>query len=268
LAFAVRQLLSNTRHLHSTAEIKPCTQNSAWFCVMRIGGFMNVLVIDVGGTNVKVLATGETERRKFPSGPQLTPQRMVAEVKEITKDWKYEVVSLGIPSPVDDGHPQAEPRNLGPGWVYFAYDRVFGCPVKIINDAAMQALGSYKSGKMLFLGLGTGLGSCVVVNGRIGPLELATLPYKKGKYEDYVNRARLESKGRKKWSQDVAEVVAHLKTALRPDEIVLGGGNARKLTEIPEGCRVVTNANAFIGGFLMWQNRQEEEAANPLLKAS
>jgi polyphosphate glucokinase len=225
---------------------------------MRIGGFMNVLVIDVGGTNVKVLATGQTERRKFPSGPTLTPERMVAEVKEITKDWKYDVVSLGIPTPVDHGHPKSEPRNLSPGWVDFDYERAFGCPVKIINDAAMQALGSYKAGRMLFLGLGTGLGSCVVVNGRIGPLELAVLPYKKGTYEDYVGRARLDSRGRKKWNQDVAEVVAHLKNALRPDDVVLGGGNARKLTEIPEGCRVVTNANAFIGGFRMWEEPAEE----------
>ena len=228
---------------------------------------MNILVVDVGGTNVKVLATGETERRKFASGPQLTPERMVAEVKEMTKDWKYEVVSLGIPAPVDHGRPKAEPRNLGPGWMYFAYDRAFGCPVKIINDAAMQALGSYKSGKMLFLGLGTGLGSCAVQDWKISPLELAGLPYKKGKFEDYVNRARLESRGRKKWNEDVAEVVGHLKTALRPDEVVLGGGNARKLAEIPEGCRVVTNANAFIGGFLMWDKPEAGEADEPMLKA-
>src|SRR5262249_31791217 len=155
----------------------------------------------VGGTNVKVLATGETERRKFPSGPQLTPERMVAEVKDITKDWKYEVVSLGIPAPVDDGHPKSDPRNLGAGWVDFDYEKAFGCPVKIINDAAMQALGSYRpgSGKMLFLGLGTGLGSCAVVDGRITPLELSSLPYKKSTYEDYVSRARLDSRGRKKW---------------------------------------------------------------------
>jgi polyphosphate glucokinase len=222
---------------------------------------MNILAVDVGGTNVKVLVTGETERRKFPSGPQMTPERMVAEVKEITSDWEYDVVSLGIPSPVDHGHPKSEPRNLGPGWVEFDYEKAFEHPVKLINDAAMQALGSYKSGKMLFLGLGTGLGSCAIVNGQMKPLELSTLPYKKATYEDYVSRARLVSRGRKKWSQDVAQVVAQLRQALRPDEVVLGGGNARRLIEVPDGCRVVTNANAFIGGFRMCEGPEAEQFA-------
>jgi polyphosphate glucokinase len=216
-----------------------------------------VLVVDVGGTNVKVLATGQTERRKFPSGRGLTPELMVAKVKAATRDWRYDAVSLGIPVPVENGRPVAEPRNLGKGWVDFDFERAFQRPVRIINDAAMQALGSYKHGKMLFLGLGTGLGSCVVVHGKVGPMELGTLPYKRKTYEDYVSRARLKSRGPKKWTYDVAQVVAHLINALRPDDVVLGGGNARKLLAIPKGSRLGSNANAFIGGFRMWKGTEE-----------
>jgi len=217
---------------------------------------MKVLVVDVGGTNVKLLATGRTERRKFPSGPEMTAKRMVSEVRATAKDWDYDVVSIGYPGPVYEGRPLAEPRNLAKGWVGFDFERAFGCPVRMINDAAMQALGSYKKGKMLFLGLGTGLGSCAVVNGKVGELELAHLPYKKGTYEDYVGRRRLEKRGRKKWSKDVAEVVAHMTNALRPDDVVLGGGNAKKLTEVPAHCRLGSNSNAFIGGFRMWEDSQ------------
>jgi polyphosphate glucokinase len=182
---------------------------------------------------------------------------MVAKVKAATKGWRYDVVSLGIPVPVVNGRPVGEPRNLGKGWVDFDYERAFQRPVRIINDAAMQALGSYKHGKMLFLGLGTGLGSCVVVHGRVGPMELGTLPYKKKTYEDYVSRARLKSRGPKKWTYDVAQVVAHLSNALRPDDVVLGGGNASKLMAIPKGCRLGSNAHAFIGGFRMWKGTEE-----------
>jgi polyphosphate glucokinase len=214
---------------------------------------MKVLAVDVGGTNVKVLATGQTERRKFPSGPGMTAKQMVSEVKAIAKGWSYDVVSIGYPGPVHDGRPIAEPRNLGKGWVGFDFQRAFGCPVRILNDAGMQTLGSYKKGKMLFLGLGTGLGSCAVVNGKVGELELAHLPYKKGTYEDYVGRRGLQQRGLKKWSKDVAAVVAHLAKALRPDEVVLGGGNAKKLKKLPEGCRLGSNANAFLGGFRMWE---------------
>ena len=220
---------------------------------------MNVLVIDVGGTNVKVLATGQTQRRKIPSGPVLTPERMVEKVKAMTKDWDYDVVSIGYPGPVHKGRPVAEPRNLAEGWVGFDFVAAFGHPVRIINDAAMQALGSHKGGKMLFLGLGTGLGSCAVVNGKVGPFELGSLPYKKGTYEDYVSRRRLKRRGRKKWSKDVAEVVAHMIHALRPDDVVLGGGNARKLTHLPKGCRLGSNANAFIGGFRMWEEPEKKK---------
>jgi predicted NBD/HSP70 family sugar kinase len=219
-----------------------------------------VLVVDVGGTNVKVLATGQSERRKIPSGSEMTPRRMVSKVKAATKDWDYDVVSLGYPGAVHDGEPIAEPQNLATGWVGFNFERAFGCPVKIINDAAMQALGSYEKGKMLFLGLGTGLGSAAVVDGRVGPLELAHLPYKKGTYEDYVGRRRLEKRGRKKWSEDVAQAVAHLIRALHPDDVVIGGGNAKKLTVVPVGCRLGSNANAFTGGFRMWENGDEKSA--------
>lgn len=217
---------------------------------------MNVLVVDVGGTGIKILASGQTERRKAPSGPKMTAKRMVSEVTRLSRDWKYDVVSLGYPGPVYEGRPVAEPHNLAKGWVGFDFERAFRCPVRIINDAAMQALGSYKEGKMLFLGLGTGLGSCAVVDGRVAALELAHLPYKKGTYEDYVGRRGLEQRGRKRWSKEVAKVVAHFIKALRPDDVVLGGGNARKLEKLPKGCRLGSNANAFLGGFRMWQNSQ------------
>jgi polyphosphate glucokinase len=218
---------------------------------------MNVLAIDVGGTNLKILATGEEERRKVPSGPRMTAGRMVSEAKKLAKDFQYDVVSIGYPGPVYDGRPMAEPRNLGAGWVDFDFEKAFGCPVKIINDAAMQALGSYHNGKMLFLGLGTGLGSCAVVNGKVGSLELAHLPYKKWTYEHYVGRRRLEHRGRKKWSKDVAEVVGHLIKALHPSDVVLGGGNAKKLAVLPKGCRLGSNANAFIGGFRLWEEESK-----------
>jgi polyphosphate glucokinase len=216
-----------------------------------------VLVIDVGGTNVKVLATGQTARRRFPSGREMTPERMVAEVKAITKDWDFDVVSLGYPGPVKHGHPVSEPRNLGKGWVGFDFEGALKRPVRIMNDAAMQALGSYKHGKMLFLGLGTGLGSSIVVHGTVRGLELGTFPYRKKTIEDYVSRERLKSRGAKKWSKDVAVVVAHMIKALHPDDVVLGGGNARKLTQIPKGCRLGSNANAFVGGFRMWEEAED-----------
>jgi polyphosphate glucokinase len=214
---------------------------------------MNVLVVDVGGTHVKVLATGQTEPRKIDSGPKLTPERMVLGAKELAKDWNYEVVTIGYPGVVLRGRPIAEPHNLGPGWVEFDYETAFGCPVRIINDAAMQALGSYRSGKLLFLGLGTGLGSTLIVDGIVQPMELGHLPYKKGTYEDYVGIRGLDRRGKKKWRESVADVVARLVAALEPDDVVLGGGNVKKLKELPPGCRVGDNANAFIGGFRVWE---------------
>src|SRR5499427_2088512 len=190
---------------------------------------MNVLVVDVGGTHMKILATGQEERREFPSGPALTAEQMVHAVKELAGRWKYIAVSIGYPRMFLHGRPVAEPHNLAPGWVGFDYQAAFGCPVKIINDAAMQALGSYKGGKMLFLGLGTGLGSTLIVEGIVEPMELGHLPYRKGTYEDYVGLRGLERVGKKKWRGYVADVVARLIAALQPDDVVLGGGNVKKL---------------------------------------
>ena len=211
-----------------------------------------VLVIDVGGTSVKVLATGQTESRSFRSGPTLTPRRMVSRVRKLVADWAYDVVSIGYPGPVLHGRPIAEPPNLGRGWVGFDFAQAFGCPVKVVNDAALQALGCYQGGKMLFLGLGTGLGSAMIVEGIVEPMELAHLPYKKGTYEDYVGRLGLERDGKKKWRRHVADVVERLVDALQPDETVIGGGNVRKLKALPMLCRQGDNAHAFLGGFRLW----------------
>jgi polyphosphate glucokinase len=220
--------------------------------VARKPSVKNVLVVDVGGSSVKILATGQNERRSFPSGPTLTPKRMVSEVKKLVWGWMYDVVSIGYPGPVLRGRPIAEPHNLGRGWVGFDFAASFGRPVKVVNDAAMQALGSYKGGKMLFLGLGTGLGSTMIVDGIVEPMELGHLPYKKGTYEDYVGRAGLERRGKKKWRRDVADVVARLIAALEPDDTVLGGGNVEKLESLPPHCRAGDNSNAFRGGFRLW----------------
>jgi alpha,alpha-trehalose phosphorylase len=211
-----------------------------------------VLVIDVGGTAVKILATGQTESRSFLSGPTLTPGRMVSEVKKLAADWTYDVVSIGYPGPVVHDRPLAEPHNLGRGWIGFDYARAFGLPVKIINDAAMQALGSYEGGKMLFLGLGTGLGSALIVDGIVAPMEIAHLPYKDGTYEDYLGRAGLERYGEKEWSRHVADAVKRLVDALQPHHTVIGGGNVRRLAALPPNCRPGDNANAFNGGFELW----------------
>lgn len=213
---------------------------------------MNVLVVDVGGTHVKILATEQTEPRKFVSGSKLTPNKMVAGVKKLAGDWKYEAVALGYPGPVLHNRPVADPRNLAPGWIAFNFEKAFVCPVKVVNDAAMQALGSYKRGKMLFLGLGTGLGSALIVDGIVEPMELGHLPYKKATYEDYVGQRALERSGKKKWRRHVANVVARLVAALEPDDVVIGGGNAKILKELPPGCRAGDNANAFLGGFRLW----------------
>ena len=220
--------------------------------VAKKSSVKNVLVVDVGGTSVKILATGQDEHRSFPSGPTLTPKRMVSEVKKLAADWTYEVVSVGYPGPVLCGRPSMEPHNLGRGWVGFDFARSFGRPVKLVNDAAMQALGSYRGGKMLFLGLGTGLGTAMIVEGIVAPMEAGHLPYKKGTYEDYVGRAGLERHGKKKWRRHVADVVARLVAALEPDDTVIGGGNVRKLKALPPHCRAGDNANAFRGGFRMW----------------
>jgi len=213
---------------------------------------MKVLAIDIGGTHVKILATGETERREFESGLSLTPGRMVAGVKKLARDWKYDAISIGYPGPVLRNRPVAEPHNLAKGWVGFDFEAAFKRPVKVVNDAAMQALGSYRRGKMLFLGLGTGLGTTFIVDGVVEPMELGHLPYKKATYEDYVGLRGLEKHGKKKWRKYVADVVKRLVAALEPDDVVLGGGNVHKLKKLPKGCRAGDNANAFIGGFRMW----------------
>lgn len=214
---------------------------------------MKVLVVDVGGTNVKVRATGQRTSRKFPSGPSMTPDQMLSRVRRITGRWKYDVLSIGYPGPVFGGRPSADPRNLGRGWVGFDFQTAFGCPVKIINDAAMQALGSYKTGKMLFLGLGTGLGSALIVDGKLAPTELGHLPYRDGTFEDYVGRLALKRSGLKQWQRNVADVVNRLIAALQPEDVVIGGGNAKLLQILPPSCRLGNNANAILGGFRLWE---------------
>jgi polyphosphate glucokinase len=215
----------------------------------------NVLVIDVGGHNIKLLATGQTEPRKLATGPKFTAAKMVNGVKELTQDWKYEVVSIGFPAPVRQNRPTEEPFNLGRGWVGFDYPEAFGRPVKMINDAAMQALGCYQGGKMLFLGLGTGLGSSLVVEGIVVPTELCRLPYKKATFEDYVGTRGLDRFGKKKWRRYVEDVVARLIAALEPEDVALGGGNVKYLKETPPGCRIAANNGAFIGGFRLWESK-------------
>ena len=224
---------------------------------------MNVLVIDIGGTHVKVLATGQAQEREFVSGPKLTPKRMVSKVRKLVTGWKYDAVSIGYPGPVLRNRPISEPWNLGRGWMGFNFEAAFKCPVKLINDAAMQALGSYKGGKMLFLGLGTGLGSAMIVEGAIEPMELGHLPFRKATFEDYLGVRGLENYGKKKWRRYVADVVERLRAALEPTEVVLGGGNVHKLKTLPPGCRAGDNINAFRGGFRLWENVQDTRRARP-----
>jgi predicted NBD/HSP70 family sugar kinase len=217
---------------------------------------MRILVIDVGGSHIKLRVSGNDEVRKVPSGPTLTAQQMVEDVKEMTKDWKYDAISIGYPGPVADNKILKEPVNLGPGWVDFDFS-VFSKPYKIINDAAMQALGSYEGGRMLFLGLGTGLGNTLIVDNVIVALELGHLPYRKEKtFEEYVGTAGQKRLGRKKWQTVVFDVVARLKAALIADYVVLGGGNVKKLTEMPPGARPGDNNNAFIGGERLWAKKK------------
>ena len=214
---------------------------------------MKVLVVDIGGTSIKILATGHHEPIKIPSGPRLTPKQMVSKVKEAVDGWDYSVVSIGYPGPVKDGKPVKEPKNLGRGCVGFDFSRAFARPVRILNDAAMQALGSYKKGRMLFLGLGTGLGTTLILDGVVAPMELAHLPYKNGKtYEQIVGKAGLERTGKKKWRKNVADVTNRLRAALEADEVVIGGGNAKLLKQLPAGARAGKNGFAFAGGYRLW----------------
>jgi polyphosphate glucokinase len=215
---------------------------------------MKILVVDVGGSHVKILATGQKQEREIVSGPRMTARQMVSGVKELAQGWAYDVVSVGFPGPVLHDRPVAEPHNLGSGWLGFDFALAFGLPVRVINDAAMQALGSYRGGKMLFLGLGTGLGSAMIVNGIIEPMELGHLPYKKGTFEDYVGNLGLERFGEKRWRKLVEDVVERLVAALEPQDVVIGGGNVIHINKLPRGCRASNNDHAFIGGFRMWND--------------
>ena len=221
---------------------------------------MDILTVDVGGQHVKVLATGQTEPRRMDSGRHLTAMQMVKGVKEMTADWRYEVISLGYPGQVVHNMPAHEPVNLGRGWTGFDYAEAFGCPVRIMNDAAMQALGSYEGGRMLFLGVGTGLGSALIIDGQLEPMELGHLPYKKGKsYEDFVSERALRRVGVKQWRREVGAVIEIFRAALAPDYIVLGGGNAKRMKELAEGVRRGGNENAFIGGVRLWETNDTEQ---------
>ena len=214
---------------------------------------VKVLVVDVGGIHVKILATGQKQPREFPSGPKLSARQMVAGVKKVANDWRYDAVSIGYPGVVVNNRPLADPWNLGPGWRGYNFESEFKCPVKVVNDAAMQALGSYKGGKMLFLGLGTGLGSAMIVDGIVEPMELGHLPYRRRTFEDYLGVSGRKRLGRKKWEQAVRDVIARLVAAREPEDVVLGGGNVQKLRRLPPRCRAGDNANAFVGGFRLWQ---------------
>ncbi|SRR5258706_9316634 len=214
----------------------------------------SILTIDVGGTNVKVLLTGQKEPTKIPSGPTMTCKKMVAEVKKATAGWKFEGVSIGYPGPVAQGQPAIEPHNLGAGWCSMDFKKAFGVPVKIVNDAALQALGSYEGGRMLFLGLGTGLGSALIVDGVLEPMELAHLPYKDGAtYEEYTGIRGLKKLGKKKWRKHVVKIVEQLRAGLQADYVVLGGGNAKLLKKLPPAVHLGANSNAFKGGQRLWE---------------
>jgi polyphosphate glucokinase len=219
---------------------------------------MKVLAIDVGGTHVKILASGKKTPLKFVSGPKMTAKQMVSQVRQLAAGWEYDTVSIGYPGPVLHGRILHEPHNLAPGWVGFEFRQAFGRPVKVVNDAAMQALGSYKRGTMLFLGFGTGLGSAMIVDGLLEAMELGHLPYRKATYEDYVGLRGLKQYGKKKWQEYVLDVIEHLTSALEPHDIVLGGGNAKELKRLPKGCRLGNNAHAFTGGFRLWTKEEPE----------
>ena len=215
-----------------------------------------VLAIDIGGSHVKMRVSGHRDSRQFESGPTLTPRKMVARVLKLTGDLKYDVVSIGYPGVIVHGKIVTEPHNLARGWVGFDFRRAFGRPTRLMNDATMQALGSYEGGRMLFLGLGTGLGSALIVDGAIAPMELAHLPYKNGRsYEDYVGERALLKRGSKKWRRDVADVISQLSVALEADYVVIGGGNARKLKKLPKNARLGNNDFAFLGGFRSWRTQ-------------
>jgi polyphosphate glucokinase len=232
---------------------------------------MSILVVDVGGTNVKVKLSDREEVRKHPSGPRMTAADMVAAVKELAADWDYDRVTIGYPGPIANGQILLEPHNLGEGWVGFDFEKALAKPVKLINDAAMQALGSYTGGRMLFLGLGTGLGSALILDGSVAAMELGHLPYKKGRsFEFYLGEAGRKKRGNRKWLASVADIVLRLQRALIADYVVLGGGNAKRLPELPHGARLGSNEHAFLGGARLWEATPAtaHDGARPALDAS
>jgi polyphosphate glucokinase len=212
-----------------------------------------VLAVDVGGSHVKVLVSGETVSRRAPSGATLTAAEMVQAALGAAAGWSWDVVSVGVPAPVHGGRVVSEPFNLGGGWIGFDFEAAFGAPTRLMNDAAMQALGSYEGGTMLFLGLGTGLGSALIADGIVEPMELGHLPFRDRTFEDYLGERGRRRYGNKRWRKLVAEAVASLSAALEPDTVVLGGGNAVRLDELPPNARLGSNSNAFVGGFRLWQ---------------
>jgi glucose-6-phosphate isomerase len=212
-----------------------------------------ILILDIGGSHVKAAFSDSARERRILSGPRMTPERMVRRLAKLLESERYDAVAMGYPGLVVRGRIAREPHNLGGGWIGFDFEEAFGCPVRIVNDAAMQALGSYRGGHMLFLGLGTGLGSALIVEGKLQPMELAHLPYKKGRtFEDYLGEASLERLGRKKWQKEVYRVVELLEAALEPDEVVMGGGNVRKLDRMLPGVRRGDNREAIVGGVRLW----------------
>jgi len=226
---------------------------------------VKILVVDIGGTNIKLLASGRRAPLKIPSGPELTPAKMVKRVLEAVQGWKFDVVSIGYPGVVVRGKPMSEPVNLGRGWVGFNFKKAFARPVRVINDAAMQALGSYDGGRMLFLGLGTGLGSALIIDGVLEPMELAHLPYKKGlSYEDYLGKAGLKANGKKRWRKHVRDVIDRFRLALNVEDVVLGGGNAKLLRKLPKGVRLGANSNAFLGGYRLWAKTRRSSRSSAI----
>ena len=222
---------------------------------------MNILVVDIGGTNVKVWKTGEADKHKVPSGKGFTPEQLVERVREASQDWTFDRVSIGYPGQVRNGRPVENPYNLGPGWVEFDFAKAFGCPVRLMNDAAMQALGSYDGGRMLYIGLGTSMGTTFVIDGKIVPLALGHLKFAEGEsFEHYLGRKGMELHGNKRWRRAVGEAASVLKAAFLADYVVLGGGNAKKLEELPDGCRLGGNHNAYFGGLRMWEDAKANES--------
>ena len=214
----------------------------------------NILVIDVGGTHVKMMIS-RRKRRKFKSGPKMTPREMIAQVKEQLKDWKFHAVAVGFPAPIRNGRILTDPKHLGKGWVGFNFEKALGKPVRILNDAALQALGSYRGGRMLFLGLGTGLGSTLVLPDMVLPLELGDLPYRDHRIiEDFLGKTGIDELGGKEWEHEVMFAVGQLKKSVIADYVVLGGGKAKKIRDLPKGTERGHNRNAFLGGVRLWQN--------------